>query len=89
MHILITGANGFIGSSLSRGLLTGALSPETRVTLLDTSVTEVRHELRNELTTAIIGFEKSWSLVPVARHKARALAMLRPDVDVLERYVGM
>ena len=39
-----------------------------------------------ELQTAIIGFLKSSSCMPVARHKARAPAILRPEVEVLERY---
>ena len=38
-----------------------------------------------ELTTAMIGLEKSSSFIPVARHRERAPAMLRPAVDVLER----
>src|SRR5476651_2107696 len=43
----------------------------------------------NEFTTAIIGLPKSSSVIPVARHKARAPAMLRPWVVVAERYLGM
>jgi len=39
----------------------------------------------NELTTAMMGFWKSSSFMPVARQRARAPAMLRPAVDVLER----
>jgi hypothetical protein len=39
----------------------------------------------NEFTTAIIGLPKSPSFMPVARHKARAPAMLRPWVEVRER----
>ena len=39
----------------------------------------------NELTTATIGFSKSPSFMPVARHSARAPAMLRPWVVVRER----
>ncbi len=38
---------------------------------------------------AIIGLPKSPSCMPVARHRARAPAMLRPWVVVLERYTGM
>ena len=48
-----------------------------------------RHNCVNELTTAMMGFSKSPSFMPVARHKARAPAMLRPAVDVLERYSGI
>jgi hypothetical protein len=33
----------------------------------------------------MIGFLKSSSFIPVARHNARAPAMLRPWVDVFER----
>ncbi|MNL35164.1 hypothetical protein D3C87_1571780 [compost metagenome] len=43
----------------------------------------------NELTTAMIGLSKSPSFMPVARHRARAPAMLRPWVVVRERYCGM
>src|SRR5471032_7579 len=43
----------------------------------------------NELTTAMIGLEKSSSFMPVARHSERAPAILRPAVVVLERYTGM
>jgi len=43
----------------------------------------------NELATAMIGLEKSSSFMPVARHSERAPAMLRPAVDVLERYAGI
>jgi hypothetical protein len=43
----------------------------------------------NELAMAMMGLSKSPSCMPVARHKARAPAMLRPDVEVLERYAGM
>ncbi|WBX91884.1 hypothetical protein [Achromobacter mucicolens] len=39
----------------------------------------------NEFTTAMIGLPKSPSFMPVARHKARAPAMLRPWVEVRER----
>ena len=39
----------------------------------------------NELAMAMIGFLKSSSFIPVARHKARAPAILRPWVDVFER----
>src|SRR5699024_7863557 len=39
----------------------------------------------NELAMAMIGLPKSPSCMPVARHKARAPAMLRPWVDVRER----
>ncbi len=39
----------------------------------------------NEFTTAMIGLPKSPSFIPVARHKARAPAMLRPWVEVRER----
>ena len=38
-----------------------------------------------ELTTATMGLLKSSSFMPVARHRARAPAMLRPAVEVLER----
>jgi len=38
-----------------------------------------------ELTTAMMGLLKSASFMPVARHKERAPAMLRPAVEVLER----
>src|SRR5512146_1071046 len=41
------------------------------------------------LTTATIGLPKSPSFMPVARHRARAPAMLRPWVEVRERYCGM
>ncbi|WP_414452011.1 hypothetical protein AB4851_24105 [Burkholderia sp. 22PA0099] len=37
----------------------------------------------------MIGFEKSSSFMPVARQSERAPAMLRPAVDVLERYAGI
>jgi len=40
-------------------------------------------------TTAMIGFSKSPSFMPVARHRARAPAMLRPAVEVRERYWGI
>jgi len=43
----------------------------------------------NELTTAMIGFWKSSSFMPVARQSERAPAMLRPAVEVLERYAGI
>ena len=43
----------------------------------------------NELTTAMIGLPKSVSFMPVARHSARAPAMLRPWVLVSERSLGM
>src|SRR5690606_34572512 len=39
----------------------------------------------NELAIATIGLPKSESVIPVARHRARAPAMLRPWVDVAER----
>jgi len=42
-----------------------------------------------ELTTAIMGLLKSLSVMPVARHKARAPAILRPKVEVLERYCAI
>jgi hypothetical protein len=38
-----------------------------------------------ELTTAMIGLPKSPSFMPVARHRPRAPAMLRPWVVVRER----
>ena len=38
---------------------------------------------------AMMGFWKSSSRMPVARHSARAPAMLRPWVEVFERYSGM
>ncbi|GAA4803412.1 hypothetical protein GCM10025786_02630 [Nocardioides caeni] len=38
---------------------------------------------------ATIGLPKSESVIPVARQRARAPAMLRPEVDVAERRVGM
>jgi hypothetical protein len=41
------------------------------------------------LEIAMIGFSKSPSFMPVARHSARAPAMLRPAVEVRERYWGM
>ena len=37
----------------------------------------------------MIGLPKSPSFMPVARHRARAPAMLRPWVEVRERYWGM
>jgi len=37
----------------------------------------------------MIGLPKSPSFMPVARHKERAPAMLRPWVEVWERYWGM
>ena len=43
----------------------------------------------NELEIAMMGLLKSSSFMPVARHKERAPAILRPPVDVLERYTGM
>ena len=43
----------------------------------------------NELTTATRGLLKSSSFMPVARQRERAPAMLRPAVEVLERYAGM
>ena len=42
-----------------------------------------------ELTTAMMGLPKSPSFMPVARQSARAPAMLRPWVEVWERYCGM
>jgi hypothetical protein len=39
----------------------------------------------NELTTAMIGLPKSASVIPVARHRPRAPAMLGPWVVVRER----
>jgi hypothetical protein len=36
-------------------------------------------------TTAMIGLPKSLSFIPVARHRPRAPAMLRPWVVVRER----
>src|SRR3990167_11427661 len=39
----------------------------------------------NELAMAMIGFLKSSSFIPVARHRARAPAILRPWVEVFER----
>ena len=41
------------------------------------------------LTTAMIGLPKSESFMPVARHRPRAPAMLRPWVEVRERYAGI
>ena len=38
---------------------------------------------------AMIGLSKSSSVIPVARQRARAPAMLRPWVVVRERYAGM
>jgi hypothetical protein len=38
-----------------------------------------------ELAMAMIGLPKSPSVMPVARHSARAPAMLRPCVEVRER----
>ncbi len=43
----------------------------------------------NELAIATMGLLKSPSFMPVARQRARAPAMLRPAVEVLERYSGM
>jgi hypothetical protein len=43
----------------------------------------------NELEIAMMGLLKSASFMPVARHKERAPAILRPAVEVLERYTGM
>ena len=43
----------------------------------------------NEFTTAMIGLPKSPSFMPVARHRERAPAMLRPWVEVRERYCGI
>src|SRR5262245_61308712 len=43
----------------------------------------------NELTTAMIGLPKSPSFIPVARHRLRAPAMLRPWVVVRVRYCGI
>src|SRR5690606_3846069 len=43
----------------------------------------------NEFTTAMMGFSKSSSFMPVARHSARAPAMLRPCVEVRDRYCGI
>ncbi len=43
----------------------------------------------NELAIATIGLPKSPSVMPVARHRARAPAMLRPWVVVRERSAGM
>jgi hypothetical protein len=40
-------------------------------------------------TTAMMGLPKSPSFIPVARQSERAPAMLRPKVDVRERYCGM
>ena len=42
-----------------------------------------------EFTTAIMGLPKSFSFIPVARHKARAPAILRPCVLVAERSFGI
>jgi hypothetical protein len=42
-----------------------------------------------ELAMAMMGLSKSASFMPVARHRARAPAMLRPWVVVRERYWGM
>jgi hypothetical protein len=38
------------------------------------------------LAIAMMGFSKSASVIPVARHRARAPAMLRPWVEVRLRY---
>ena len=38
-----------------------------------------------ELAMAMMGFSKSSSVIPVARHRALAPAMLRPRVVVCER----
>ena len=43
----------------------------------------------NTLDVEIIGLPKSASVIPVARHNARAPAMLRPCVVVAERYLGI
>lgn len=42
-----------------------------------------------EFETAMIGFSKSSSVIPVARHRALAPAMLRPWVVVELRSSGM
>src|SRR5690349_1373303 len=42
-----------------------------------------------ELAIAMMGLPKSPSFMPVARHRPRAPAMLRPWVVVRERYAGM
>ena len=42
-----------------------------------------------ELAMATMGLWKSSSFMPVARHRARAPAILRPAVEVFERYSGM
>ena len=42
-----------------------------------------------ELAIAMIGLPKSPSCMPVARHRLRAPAMLRPCVVVRERYAGI
>ena len=39
--------------------------------------------------TATMGLPKSASVIPVARHRARAPAMLRPCVEVFDRSSGM
>ena len=43
----------------------------------------------NEFAIAMIGLPKSPSVMPVARHKERAPAILRPCVEVRERYWGI
>ncbi len=42
-----------------------------------------------ELATAMMGLPKSASVMPVARQRPRAPAMLRPWVEVRDRYSGM
>jgi len=42
-----------------------------------------------EFAMAMIGLPKSPSVMPVARHKLRAPAILRPKVEVRERYAGI
>ncbi len=43
----------------------------------------------NEFTTATIGLPKSSVFIPVARQSARAAAIRRPKVEVLERRSGI
>src|ERR1700753_202636 len=43
----------------------------------------------NELAMAMIGLPKSPSFMPVARQRPRAPAILRPWVEVRERYGGL
>ena len=65
----------------------GHLDPKF-VEMMDEVKSMLRYlfQTKNEFTIAIIGLPKSPSCMPVARQRLRAPAMLRPCVDVLERY---